>query len=426
MSPRQTPLHSSVYEQWGWRNPEKFGMPFAAQPPIEEPTQLAHFFSGREADVEKARDKLLDGNNIMVRGQFGIGKSAFLLTVLRRLETDATQVDVLPLYIHDFNGEDSEDLYRRVLMALAKGLAKFDARARAIYNDLTGEKVSVTQQRRAKAGFNLQVIDAGGEISKSVTRTFSLEASKEHIDNLLKRARERNLRVFIALDDLDKHKNQAALWQLLNDAKALLRNAPCKFILTGRPLVAFLEDVSEQQLELYDPQVFSLGPLDRAALMQAARGQLNLIRQRPRDDVSPFADETIERIASLSLGIPRIFNRTCRYTLEAARRKQWQSIPLDLFEGECLSEIAAQIKLPPASRRILYFIFERGGISLAQDEDVDGLLGTMPKEVDTLNDAIPYLNDLIRVEWLVPIEERDQTRIVVAPLVERALRTGTS
>lgn len=426
MSPRKMPLYASVYAQWGWKNPEKTGLPFAPQPPIDQPEQLARFFSGREADVEKARDKLLDGNNIMVRGQFGIGKSAFLLTVLQRLRLDATQVEVLPLYIHDFNGETSEDLYRRILLSLAKGLSKFDPRAREIYADLTGEKVSVTHSRQAKTGFNLQVIDAGGEIGKSATRTFQLGASKEHMDGLLDRARQRNLRVFIALDDLDKHKNQAALWQLLNDAKALLRNSLCKFILTGRPLVTFLMNAAEQQLELYDPQVFSLAPLDGATLKQAAHGQLNLIRSNPRDDALPFTDETIERIVPLSAGIPRIFNRICHYTIEIARRRRWETIRLDLFESECLPEISEQIRIPLESRRMLYFILERQGIWLVREEDVDGLLDTMPQEVDTLNDAIPYLNDLIRLELLVPVEERGETRLIVAPLVQRALQSGTS
>lgn len=425
MSPRSNE-YASIYTKWGWRIPKSHDdFPFHPQPPIDNPMRLARFFSGREAEVKKARDKLFDGNNVMVRGQWGIGKSAFILTVLQQLAEDFSDVQVLPLYIHDFSGGDCESLYRRILLALAKGLLPVEKIARDIYQALTGESVSVSKKRGVKYGFNVQVIEASGEIGEDTARVRKFEPPKHHIDDLLERASKRGIRVFIALDDLDKQKNQAAVWQMLNDAKSLLRNSPCKFILTGRPLIAGYEDFSAQVLELYD-ETFRLSPLDEGALKQATLGQLNLIRKEPRSEYSPFLEETITRIIPLSCGIPRQFNRICRHVLETARANTWELITPETFDQECLPELQNQISLnvPYQVRRLLYYIQERDGVSLANDDQVDGMLRVL--KMDTLGEAIPFLNDYVRGDLIVPIEDEGKTRLTIAPLARQAAESGKS
>ena len=358
MSPTKQNPHAQVYRQWDWKTPKRAeDFPFDDQPPIDDWARLERFFAGRAAEVERARDKLFDGNNIMVRGQFGIGKSAFILAVLQRLYDYSAEIKIEPIYIPDFGGATCPDLYRHILLKLSERLAKKDKRAREIHRMLTGERISLTRSRRGKAGVDLVAVKGESEISTSETRSLELEACKDRIDALLDAAKRNDTRVFIALDDLDKTENQAAVSQMLNDAKALLRNSPGKFILTGRPLVAGFEDYTAQVLELYD-ETFRLEPLDLPTLKQAARGQLNLIRQAARDDFLPFAEETFERIVPLSSGIPRHFNKICRHALETARRERWNEITVEWFDRECLPEIEDQwsINVPLDIRRLLYYV----------------------------------------------------------------------
>ena len=436
MSPAKPSPHAAVYRQWGWKTPKHAeDFPFDDQPPIDDWARLERFFAGRAIEVERARDKLFDGNNIMVRGQFGIGKSAFILAVFQRLYDYAAEINIEPIYIPDFGGVTCQDLYRHILLKLSERLAKKDKRAREIHRRLMGERISTTRSRRGKAGVDLVAVKGESEISTSETRALELDECKDRLDTLLDAAKRNDTRVFIALDDLDKPENQAAVSQMLNDAKALLRNSPGKFILTGRPLVAGFEDYTAQVLELYD-ETFRLEPLDLPTLKQAARGQLNLIRKSARDDFLPFAEETFERIVPLSSGIPRHFNKICRHALETARAQHWNVITPELFERECLREIEKQwsINVPMDIRRLLYFVLERSGVSLADEDVVDGLLQTMKGVTfdgkrmtsELLSDAVPFLNELVRRNLLISDEYEGILRYTVAPLARRAAETGKS
>lgn len=413
--------YHEVYRRWGWRIPKwDDEFPFASQPPINNPSRLAKFFSGRDLEVGKACDRLFEGNNVMVRGQWGIGKSAFILTVLQDLKYYSDDIYILPLYIYDFSGAGTDDLYRHVLLSIAKGLAPILKRAREVFLALTGEQISTTRSRGVKYGINLQIIDASGEIGNEEQKSIKIESPMHYINELLDLARAKNIRIIIAIDDLDKQQNQKALWQMLIDAKALLRNTPCKFVLTGRPTVSTHENVVLQALELYD-STFELAPLDSDSLRQAAKGHLNAIREKPRDDYSPFTEATIDEIAGLSCGIPRHFNKICRLALAAARPRKWDLIHLESFKTDCMPEIEKELSLnlPPGIRRLLYYIHEQGSISLENDEEVEGLLKVL--KLDTLGEAIPYLNDFIRNDWIVV---RSPDHIALTPILDRVAESS--
>lgn len=137
--------------RWGWEPPRhRDDFPFNPQPPLHDPARLARFFSGREADLRRAVRTLFYGENTMVRGSWGIGKTAFMLTLLQRLhdEARAAQVRILPIYVPEFKGADVDSFYRAVLYAIARNLAPEEELAQEVLEAMTG--IQVSRERRVK------------------------------------------------------------------------------------------------------------------------------------------------------------------------------------------------------------------------------------------------------------------------------------
>lgn len=418
-----------VTEKWQWRWTRR--LPFDPQPPLDDPRALSRFFEGRDEEMERAVRTVFYGQNLMVRGSWGIGKTAFILSLIQRLsgEVEEDRGRLLAVYRPlELARADLGHFYRAILYGLCRALAAEDPQARRVLEALTG--LRVTRERageaktKVKAGSMLAwVVDVEGEVGGAGKRSEQLQVDdpRHHIDQLLERARKRYDKVVIALDDLDK-KAPGEVRSLLDDAKALLRGAGCQFVLTGRSLVAPADDFSALVLDLFQNPI-RLGPLGPAELERAAIGQVNLFRKRPADHCAPFTSDALAMAAGRSQGIPRLFNRLCREALIYALSKKIETISPEVFAAAVeASQNDLTVNVPYEQRRLLYLILARQGISFHKGADIEDLL--REAEVQRMWDLLPMLDELVKKDWLYMVEEGGRMVIKVSPLAERAAELG--
>ena len=93
--------YRETLHQWGLTD-----VPFRATPP-EDPEELSRVFYGRWHELDLALPVLYEGRNVLVRGLWGVGKTAFIVRLLHRLqqETAALGERMLILYVGRFPGE---------------------------------------------------------------------------------------------------------------------------------------------------------------------------------------------------------------------------------------------------------------------------------------------------------------------------------
>jgi hypothetical protein len=367
----------------------------------------------------------------MVRGSWGIGKTAFILTLLQRLASEAKAVgeSALPVYLGDeMPRADLDQFYRGILYALSKALAPRDAMARQIHNAIVGIRVSREREGRVKAKVKTGPLlaflgELGGEVGGGEKRTTQLqiEHPRHYIEQLLARAHKRYKKVVIAVDDLDKPE-PSQIRTVLDQAKALLRDPSCQFILTGRALVAPSDDFSALVLELFHSPI-RLGPLSAKDLKQAAVGQLNLFRKQQYDGLAPFTGEAIEIAAEKSAGIPRLFNRLCRDAITNAMAQKIETISADVFRASLTaSQARVAVDIPYEHRRLLYLILSRQGISFYKGAEIDDVLHEA--QVGRIWDLIPTISELIEKDLLYAVEEGGRLVVRVSPLAEQAAELG--
>lgn len=126
---------------------ELTGVPFRATPP-EAPTELSRVFYGRQRELDLALPTLYEGRNVLVRGLWGVGKTAFILYLLHRLQQEVAALDerMLILYVGRFPGETSEALYKALLLPLSETLADEEPEARRVRDLLSGLQVAHSRQ----------------------------------------------------------------------------------------------------------------------------------------------------------------------------------------------------------------------------------------------------------------------------------------
>ena len=332
-----------VTDKWKWRWSGR--LPFEPQPPLDRPDALSQYFVGRANEIDRAFRTVFYGQTLMVRGSWGIGKTAFILTLLQRLSTEAEAAgeSLLPVYL----------------------------------------------------GAELPQVD---------------------LDH-----RKRYKKVVIAVDDFDK-KEPREIRNVLDEAKALLRGAPCQFVLTGRSLVAPSDDFSALVLALFQTPI-RLGPLSAKDLERAAVGQLNLFRTQRDDGFAPFTAQALAIAAEKSSGIPRLFNHLCRGAIEYAPARKIQTISPEVFNAAlAASQEQMAVNVPYEHRRLLYLILSRHGISFYKGAEMDDVL--REAGVERIWELLPHFDELVKKDLLYMAEEGGRLVIRVTPLAERAAEMG--
>lgn len=371
--------------------------------PPDDPAQVARFFVGRDEEYVRARTCLYRGENVLLRGTWGIGKTAFILDTLYRLQEEARGLGDTILYvlIKEFRGDSVGTFYNAVLKAL-----------RHVMPESSLEKL-----RPKNVKLKAHVIEANWDTEKPEKDV------TDKIDSLFKQAEQKQQRLIVAVDDLDKVPyQQGSINAMLRDAMHVLRDRRCGFILTGRAITKF-DDMEISQLGVVN-EIIALKPLNNDELHQVAIRQLNLVRNEPRDDAFPFNDEVISEMAKRSVGIPRVFHRLCKNTLDIAARHGYEVIGSDEF-GKCYKEFQhdQSIQMPPEVKRILYYALDKKGFLVSSKEetleDVLPLVGAA-----TIYDLLPYLDRLTHDDFMIRTEGPEGISYKIAPGTERAAEEG--
>jgi hypothetical protein len=365
-------------------------VPFRATPP-EDPGELSHVFYGRQHELDLALPALYEGRNVLVRGLWGVGKTAFILYLLHRLqqETAALEERMLLLYVGRFPGETSEMFYRALLLPLSETLADADPEARRVLGALSGLQITHSHQLQVEGKVDLQLVSLGGSWERGEEEGWQIQNVYTVLLRLLDVAQERYGRLIVAVDDLDK-KEPRAVQDLLDDATDLLRRGQGKrgFLLTGR-FTSVLQDVSGQMLGLFS-ETITLPRMSTDELYHIAVNYLNTARERPSGEVVPFTPEVISQIAEYAYHIPRQFNLICekmmrRGAMNGVEKIDEQTFPIlwRMVQGEFALE------LTPDIRRLLYVARRSGGLSADIDDATLEQLG-----VETFVELLPMLKSL--------------------------------
>jgi hypothetical protein len=361
-------------------------VPFRAAPP-EDPAELSRIFYGRQHELDLALPALYEGRNVLVRGLWGVGKTAFILRLLHRLqqETAALGERMLILYV----GETSEALYRALLLSLSQTLADTEPEARRVWDVLSGLQVTHSRQLQVEGKVDLQLVSLGGSWERGKEEGWQLQNVYTVLLRLLDAAQERYGRVIVAIDDLDK-KEPRAVQDLVDDATDLLRRGQGKrgFLLTGR-FASALQGASGQMLGLFS-ETITLPRMSTDELYHIAVSYLNTARKRPSGDVMPFTSEIVSQIAEYAYHIPRQFNLICEKVMRRGAMNGVERIDEQTFPALWrMVRDEFVLELTPDIRRLLYVARRSGGLSSDIDDAALEQLG-----VETFVELLPMLRSL--------------------------------
>jgi len=393
--------YRETLRRWGLTD-----VPFRAAPP-EDPVELSRIFYGRQRELDLALPTLYEGRNVLVRGLWGVGKTAFILYLLHRLqqETAALGEQMLILYIGRFPGDSSEALYRALLLPLSETLADAEPEARRVYDVLSGFQVTHSRQLQVEGKVDLQLVSIGGSWERGKDEGWQIQNTYTVLLRLLDLAQEQYGRVIVAVDDLDK-KVPRAVHNVLDDATDLLRRGQGKrgFLLTGRFTSALratsaLQDISQQMLGLFSETII-LPRMSGDELYHIAVNYLNTARERPSGEAAPFTPEVVSQIAEYAYRIPRQFNLICEKVMRRGAMSGVERIDEQTFPAlwrTVQDEFA--LELTPDVRRLLYIARRSGGLSAKVD---DATLEQL--DVETYVELLPLLRSL-EGDLLIPQED---------------------
>ena len=374
--------------------------------PSSDVEELMQVFVDRDEEIERAILTRDDGENILVRGMIGIGKTAFIMATLYQMEREAHTLGhpVLPIHIRQFAGGTRDDFYRVVLYALARQFGPRYKRAREIVHALTGEQITRGRSRGLSAGIEVQVpplftAKGGGEIGRDESQVLRIEHPEHFVDELLDAALKKHQRVIIAVDDIERCPNQGTIKTMLESTLDLIRDKRCAFILTGRTLT-ILEDVYATGHDIFN-ETIPLKPLSPDQLRLIAIRTLNLVRHYPDEtSVHPFTDEVLDVIASKSFGIPRQFILLCGKMLKLAIESGDQELTPQVFEDlfEQYQDELADSDIPPDIRRILYLGLQQGGFSISKHAELDQVFEILG--ITTLRQFVDFADNLVQQDLL--------------------------
>lgn len=399
--------------------------------PSSDVEELMQVFVDRDEEIERAILTRDDGENILVRGMIGIGKTAFIMATLYQMEREAHTLGhpVLPIHIRQFAGGTRDDFYRVVLYALARQFGPRYKRAREIVHALTGEQITRGRSRGLSAGIEVQVpplftAKGGGEIGRDESQVLRIEHPEHFVDELLDAALKKHQRVIIAVDDIERCPNQGTIKTMLESTLDLIRDKRCAFILTGRTLT-ILEDVYATGHDIFN-ETIPLKPLSPDQLRLIAIRTLNLVRHYPDEtSVHPFTDEVLDVIASKSFGIPRQFILLCGKMLKLAIESGDQELTPQVFEElfEQYQDELADSDIPPDIRRILYLGLQQGGFSISKHAELDQVFEILG--ITTLRQFVDFADNLVQRDLLQRFkDDRGEVLYRLVPGVEKLAASG--
>ncbi len=397
--------YKSTLKRWGLNE-----NPFNPTPP-DDIKKLAQIFYGREAELNAAIPALYEGRNILIRGAWGIGKTALILRLLDCLQQEVASLNerMLVLYLNSVLGDSPQDFYRALLLAIADRLAQSngDPEAKAIADSLrgrTGLQSKVKTEGRVTLGFASFAGSSESPSSAKIDDPYAL------LIPMLDKAQESFDRIVLAVDDLDK-KDTIVVRDILEGSLDLFRRGEKRaFLMTGRGFTD-LQEASLKALGIFSED-FSLNPMSQEALYQVAINYLNLARETPSDQPYPFTETVLNLITQYAQGIPRQLNAICEKVLregamagceqldEATFTPIWKRIQNDVTYS-----------LTPQLRQLLYIAYQAGGISEDIEDRYLEQLG-----VYTFVELLPMLKTLESSDTLIRQEDESGYRFLPSKL----------
>jgi hypothetical protein len=399
--------HEAQFRAWGL-----FGNPFRPTPP-EDPADVVRVFAGRQKEMELTLPTLYEGNNVLVRGMWGVGKTIFILAALHRLQREAAALKskVLTVYVRRFLSEKPEDLCKAILLPLTDLLSDKDQQAKQIREAMREVRITRAQSKTVSAEASVHLFSLGAELGGTTDMTVTLDSPQVLARELLVKARKRHRRVIIAIDDLDK-KDPVAVQDMLDETSEDLRSDLAAFILTGRTLTV-AQDAYAAALGLFNESLY-LQPLPTSDLYQVAVNYFNTVRAEPNPTPAPLTEDVIQEIGAKAYGIPRQFNLICEKMLRAAARHRYSKIDQEAFAA-CFEELRDDVGLTmtPEVRHILHVAQKVGGFSEDLDDEILDQLG-----VTTFVELLPAVNYLIQNDLMIRLDYERGIRYIPSSLVK--------
>jgi hypothetical protein len=241
--------------------------------------QLRKVYTGRDSEIKTAVQQLRSVNRsrILVYGDIGIGKTAFITIILdlfeRKDPSTLTAQISLPA---------KTELATAALIALAAKMSN-DEDAKKILNQLG--LLSESSYQKGSKTFKIGTNFLGMEGKTEDTPQNQIQFADLAFNGLLDRALQNHDRVIIAIDDLDKQ-DPATVKELLLNAQGMLKGR-ASFILTGHPS-GLTQEILLSNRGLFDrTQQLTAIDFDTTKLMLLK--YLNSVRQQPKDINDPDA-----------------------------------------------------------------------------------------------------------------------------------------
>jgi Cdc6-like AAA superfamily ATPase len=401
---------NQIVQQWGLSD-----NPFSSTPP-DEFDQVAQIFHGRLQELEIALPTLYEGRNVLIRGKWGIGKTALIKTLLHQLQQEVSEVNetMLVLYLGGIPKPTVVDFYRAVLLAVTKSISQhpdswWSEDAKKVADSLAGILIDSSKIKQ-EGGINLGVFNYKASIEPNSSSGGENDVYQQLL-YWLKQAEAIYGKVVIAVDDLDKL-NSPIVQEVLENSLELFRQGKGKraFIMTGRGFTD-LQEATNFSLGIFSEDI-NLQRMSNPDLRQIVINYLNSVRQNPSNSIAPFTDEVLDRIIEAAQGTPRQLNNICEKVLRQAAMKKHISIDLPIWET-IWSEIQTNIMrgLSPRQQQLLYIAAEQKGLS----EDISN--ATLDRLNEFMYTAIlPEIQQLESMDLIMRLEDERGIRYIPSKL----------
>lgn len=404
--------HKSTLTKWGLSE-----NPFRPTPP-DDPEKLAKIFYGRDQVLDIVIPALYEGRNILIRGAWGIGKTALIFNLINQLQQEVAELNekMLVLYLSSIPGENSTGFYRALLLAVADSLADLDEESKDIANTLLGYSIQrnkTTIEGQVRLGFL-----SFGKREESPANQLTPTANADPyplLIRLLNKAEEIYSRIVIAIDDFDK-KDPIVVQTILESSLDLFRMGKNRgFIMTGRGFTD-LQEATLKALGIFSEDI-PLEPMSQDDLRHIAINYLNSARNKQRNDPHPFTEEVINLITGYAQGVPRQLNTICEKVLRQAASEGYEIIDKTAFNS--IWQILQKdftYALSAQFRHLLYVAHQAGGISEnISDKTLDKL------DAVTFVALLPQLKSMEEQGLLIRQEDQSGFRFVPSQLFQPKL-----
>jgi Cdc6-like AAA superfamily ATPase len=402
--------YKQIFQQWGLSD-----NPFSFTPP-DEFDRVAKIFHGRSQELEIALPTLYEGRNVLIRGKWGIGKTALIKTLLHRLQQEVAELNepMLVLYLGGIPKPTVVDFYRAVLLAVTKSISQHNDSwrsedAKKVADSLAGIPIDSSKIKQ-EGGINLGVFNYKASIEPNSSSGGENDVYQQLLD-WLKEAEAIYGKVVIAVDDLDKL-NSPIVQEVLENSLELFRQGKGKraFIMTGRGFTD-LQEATNFSLGIFSEDI-NLQRMCNADLRQIVINYLNSVRQQPSDSIAPFTEEALDRIIAAAQGTPRQLNNICEKFLRQAAMKRHLAIDLPVWQtiwGDIQTSIMRD--LSPRQQQLLYIAAEQQGLS----EDISN--ATLDRlNALTYTAILPEIQQLESMDLIVRLEDERGIRYVPSRL----------